>query len=111
MGTLYENIQSLCRNAGVRGGKMCVDLGISKSLMTKLKDNPEKTINAETAQKIADYFGVSVDCVLYGDEKNKSTADNDDGLTNEFIQLFSQLSPEEQLRELAYLRSRASSNN
>ena len=53
---------------------MCVDLGLSKSLGTKLKENPEKTINSETAQKIADYFGVSVDRVLGTDQKEKAPA-------------------------------------
>lgn len=66
MGTLYENITSLCAEHGIKGGKMCVDLGISKSLMTKLRDNPARQITSETAKKIADYFGVSVERVLNG---------------------------------------------
>ena len=64
MGTIYENIISLCNEANIKGGKMCVDLGISKSFMTKLKDGTKKKINSDTAQKIADYFGVSIDRVL-----------------------------------------------
>lgn len=72
MGTLYENIISLCQERGITGGRMCVDLKLSKGLMTKLKDNPAKTITAETAQKIADYFEVSVDRVL-GLETEKSS--------------------------------------
>lgn len=51
MGTLYENITSLCSEKGIKGGKMCVDLGISKSLMTKLRDNPARQITSETAKK------------------------------------------------------------
>lgn len=71
MGTLYENIISLCNEANIKGGKMCVDLGISKSFMTKLKDGTKKKINSDTAQKIADYFGVSVDRVLSDEQKEK----------------------------------------
>lgn len=71
MGTLYENIISLCNEANIKGGKMCVDLGISKSFMTKLKDGTKKKINSDTAQKIADYFGVSVDRVLSDEKKEK----------------------------------------
>lgn len=71
MGTLYENIISLCTEKGIKGGKMCVDLGISKSLMTKLRDNPARQITSDTAQKIADYFGVSVERVLTGAEKER----------------------------------------
>lgn len=77
MGTMHKNviytsIKSLCdaHSPPISFSKMCVDLGLSKSLGTKLKDNPDKEINSETAQKIADYFGVSVDRVL-GTEQNK----------------------------------------
>lgn len=97
MGTLYENIISLCQERGITGGRMCVDLKLSKGLMTKLKDNPQKTITAETAQKIADYFGVSVDRVV----GNESIVDNGSNLTEiqkeaqELIMSFS----EEKLRE------------
>lgn len=72
MWTLYESILSLCQDRGIRGGKMCVDLGLSKSLMTDLKSGRKKGITAETAQKIADYFSVSVDRVLNGPETEKA---------------------------------------
>ena len=70
---IYNNIKALCDNHSPRisFSKMCVDLGISKSLGTKLKDNPDKNINGETAQQIANYFGVSVDRVLGVDEQQK----------------------------------------
>nr|DAJ54662.1 MAG TPA: Cro/C1-type HTH DNA-binding domain protein [Caudoviricetes sp.] len=71
LGTLYENITSLCAEHGIKGGKMCVELGISKSLMTKLRDNPARQITSETAKKIADYFGVSVERVLTGEKEQR----------------------------------------
>ena len=64
MDTLYKNIKALCDENGIRPGKMCVDLGISKGIITKLKLEQQKSINSSTAQKIADYFGVSVDRVM-----------------------------------------------
>lgn len=64
MNTLYKNIKYLCDEHGVKPGKMCVDLGISKGIITKLKLEQQKSINSSTAQKIADYFGVSVDRVM-----------------------------------------------
>ena len=72
MWTLYESILSLFQENGIKGGKMCVDLGLSKSLMTDLKSGRKKGITAETAQKIADYFSVSVDRVLTGAETKKA---------------------------------------
>ena len=55
MCTLYDNILSLCQDKGIKGGKMCVDLGLSKSLMTDLKSGRKKDITLDTAKKIADY--------------------------------------------------------
>ena len=82
MSTLYESIKALCDEKGIKPGKMCVDLDISKSMMTKLKNGSKQSIQVETAQKIADYFGVSVDCVL-GSEEKKTAAASADGLSEE----------------------------
>ena len=79
MGTLYKNailnniveLGDAC-TPKVTPSKMCNDLGLSRSLVTKLKDNPDRTITGSTAQKIADYFGVSVDRVLGNGQKEKS---------------------------------------
>ena len=70
MSTLYERLCSLCERKGIKGGKMCVDLGLSKSVMTDLKSGRKKGVNAETAQKIATYFGVSVGYLL-GEEESE----------------------------------------
>ncbi len=70
MGTLYERLDLLCKERGIKGARMCTDLGISKSLMTDLKSGRKKTVSAPTAQKIASYFGVSVGYLL-GEEEQK----------------------------------------
>lgn len=64
MDNLYDNIQSLCTNAGIRPGRLCDELGLSRGLMTDLKMGRKKTVSAQTAQKIASYFGVSVAALL-----------------------------------------------
>lgn len=108
MATLYESIKTLCDLNKIKPSKMCVELGISKSMMTKLKNGTKQSIQIETAQKIAEYFGVSVDRVLGSEQKEKSPMSEDTGLNSEFINLFNQLSPEDQAREIAYLRERVS---
>lgn len=60
MGNLYETIQTLCQEKGVRPGRMCDELGLSRGLMTDLKMGRKKSVNAQTAQRIASYLGVSV---------------------------------------------------
>jgi len=64
MGNLYETIQGLCAQKGIRPGKLCQDLGLSRGLMTDLKMGRKKGVSAQTAQKIAGYFGVSVGMLL-----------------------------------------------
>ena len=64
MANLYESILQLCVRDGIRPGRLCDELGISRGLMTDLKMGRKKGVNAETAQKIASYFGVSVGYLL-----------------------------------------------
>jgi len=64
MGALYENIKFLCDQKGVKPGKMCADIGVSKGLITDLKMGRKKSIRLETASKIAQYFNVSADYLL-----------------------------------------------
>ena len=64
MATLYETIDKLCQERGIRPGRLCADLGISRGLMTDLKMGRKKGVNAETARKIAHYLGVSVGYLL-----------------------------------------------
>lgn len=71
MDNLYARIQTLCEEKGIRPGRLCNELGFSRSLMTDLKMGRKKTVNAETAQKIAKFFGVSVGYLL-GQSKDKA---------------------------------------
>lgn len=66
MGTLYENIKELCDERGIAPSNFGYEMTGSKAFMTELKMGRKKGISAATAQKIADYFGVSVDRVVYG---------------------------------------------
>lgn len=73
MGTLYENIVVLCNERGIKGGKLCTDIGISKGLLTDLKMGRRSGVSAETAQKIAAYFDVSVGYLLGKENKKAPT--------------------------------------
>jgi transcriptional regulator with XRE-family HTH domain len=64
MSKLYETIEALCQQKNIRPGSLCAQLGISRSLMTDLKMGRKKSVSAETAQKIAGFFGVSVAYLL-----------------------------------------------
>ena len=77
MGNLYETIEGLCAERNIRPGRLCADLGLSRGLMTDLKMGRKKGLNAETAQKIADYLGVSVGYLL-GQESVRDVLDEVD---------------------------------
>ena len=64
MSELYETIEALCRKNSIRPGTLCTRLGISRSLITDLKMGRKKSVSAETAQKIAGFFGVTVAYLL-----------------------------------------------
>ena len=72
MSTLYKNIVALCKEKGIKGGKMCTDIGISKGTLTDLKMGRRTGVSALTAQKIASYFGVSVGYLLGEEEQKKN---------------------------------------
>jgi transcriptional regulator with XRE-family HTH domain len=97
--TLYERLSELCQEKGVKGGRMCTDLGFSKSLMTDLKSGRKKGVNAETAQKIATYFGVSVGYLLGEEEKEEKPTVNDDELSENMQALmqFARSVPEDKI--------------
>ena len=77
MANLYESILRLCERDGIRPGRLCNELGISRGLMTDLKMGRKKGVSAETAQKIASFFGVSVGVLLGMEEMDAEPIDLD----------------------------------
>lgn len=64
MSDLYNIIKTLCDKKGITGYRLCKDLKIQPSLLTELKMGRKNGMKAETADKIATYFGVSVSYLL-----------------------------------------------
>ncbi len=97
MSNLYMRIQSLCEKKGIRPGRICDELGLSRSLMTDLKMGRKKTVNAETAQKIAAFLDVSVGYLLGQEEAagNTLAADVLDEVDVAFYGEFKELNEEE----------------
>lgn len=77
MENLYNRIEALCSERNIRPGRLCNDLGLSRGLVTDLKMGRKKSLNAETAQKIAAYFGISVGQLL-GREEHTDVLDRVD---------------------------------
>lgn len=75
MADMYKKIDKLLSERGISGAKMSADLGMSRSFMTELRKGRAKSIKLETAQKIADYFNVSV-AYLMDDDTEKAPTEN-----------------------------------
>lgn len=75
---MYKNIESLCDERGIKVGRMAVDIGMSKSVLSNLKNGRSETISMRTAQRIAEYLDVSVDLVLRGIDEEKPAAKSDE---------------------------------
>ena len=87
MCTLYERIMELCKQKGVSGSRMCLNLGLSKSTLSDMKSGRKNGISTATAQKIASYFGVSVGYLLGEEEKKEQPIQDELSIKKkEFIQ-------------------------
>lgn len=77
MNNLYERIFFLCTENGIKPGKMCADLGISRGNISDLKMGRIESLSADKLAKIATYFKVSVDYLLTGEETKKAPTDGE----------------------------------
>ncbi len=59
--TIYEKIQYLCDEKGIKLATLCKEANISKSTLSELKTGRTKTPSTQTLSKIANYFSVSLD--------------------------------------------------
>ena len=87
MCTLYERIIELCKEKGVSGSRMCLDLGLSKSTLSDIKSGRKKGISTATAQKMATYLGVSVGYLLGEEEQKEKPLVNDDEELTEYLEI------------------------
>ncbi|WMI81896.1 helix-turn-helix domain-containing protein [Anaerotignum sp. MB30-C6] len=65
---MYDRIKSLCKKHGISVNRLEQELDIAKGSLCKM--NTSKP-SVERAQKIADYFGVTVDYLMNGEEANQ----------------------------------------
>lgn len=110
MSNLYNIIESLCSERGINITEMCREAGISRGNLSDLKKGRQSGLSAANMSKIAQYFDVSIEYLLGVPAKKEPTSQEDE-LLKEFIDLFQKLSPEDQKREIAYLRERAASKD
>lgn len=77
----YENFLNLCNKKGVAPSAAVVEMGFQKSVVTRWKKSIPTDANK---QKIAQYFGVTVDELMQGEsnsQKEKPLVNGDEELT------------------------------
>lgn len=67
--TVYERIESLRKSSGISQGKLEKELGFSNGSVSKWKNSMPKL---ERLQKVAEYFGVSIEYIMNGQEDDKN---------------------------------------
>jgi transcriptional regulator with XRE-family HTH domain len=82
--TIYERIESLRKSKGLSQGKLEKQLGFSNGSISKWKNSTPKV---ERLQKLADFFGVSVEYLMTGKEDEQKGKDNTDDLKQKYREL------------------------
>ena len=85
MYNLYENIYALCKERGITPGGLCGELGFRRSVLSDLKNGRKKSLDTTTLMKIAEYFNVSVDYLLTGEETKKALTDGERKVSDDDI--------------------------
>lgn len=106
MADMYERIDRLLAEKGITGAKMSCDLGMSRSFMTELRKGRAKSVKIETAQKIANYLGVSVEYLTTGIPANIYTCPDDENPWEvELLDAFDQLDIDHQIKAVEHVQN------
>ena len=97
----YDNYLKLCNSIGKSPTAVAEEIGIYRSTVSRWKNGKSQT--DANIQKVADYFGVTVQ-ELKEDIKIKSPASEDVGLDEELIRRLCLLTPEEVQRVDAFVQ-------
>lgn len=105
MANLYNNIENLCKKRGVNVTTMCRDSGASRGSLSDLKSGRKQTLKYETLEKIANYFEISVESLVSGNEsqKEKPTPGEGSELDARFDELLSQMTDADRADLLEYM--------
>lgn len=114
---LYDKYCELCKLKDVAPTTAAKEAGISKSTVTKWKNNPDTTITANILKRLAAYFQMSPYELMqfFDDSKEMDEVENGEqiaGLTEDeaiLIQLFRLLPTEQQNAAINMIKSLATS--
>lgn len=71
---MYEVFEQLLQRYGVTPYKVSKETGVTQTALSNWKSG-RSTPSTQTLQKIADYFGVTIDYIMTGEEKRSSASE------------------------------------
>lgn len=101
---MYEIFEFLCAKRGITPYKFCKDTGVSTSTISTWKTKKSQC-RPELAEKVCEYFGISHDYLMTGEEKEKPEIPGFEPEHLELIELYSKLKTEQKSAVLNLLRS------
>ncbi len=87
-----QNVKELCLKQGIKPTNACKESGVGGSFLSDISRG--QTPSVAKVQLLAEYLGVTTS-VLLGEEKPTPVSERE--LAPEFVQIFEQLSVEEQI--------------
>lgn len=65
----YDRFCDLCALKGVKPGRACTEMGVSRSLAAKWKATNAGKPSADVLEKMSTYFGMSINEILSGEKE------------------------------------------
>ena len=79
----YDRFEELCAKKGIKVGRACAEMGVSRSLAAKWKATGTERPSSEVLEKMSLYFGMTIDEIL-GNEK--APPKNGDAELNDYLE-------------------------
>lgn len=81
----YDRFEELCQEKGVKPGRACSEMGLSRSLAAKWKATGTEKPSADALEKMSAYFGKSIEEILNGDTKKAPTPEGEREISDDDI--------------------------
>lgn len=83
----YDRFLTLCQEKGVKAQRACIEMGVSRSLAAKWKSTGTEKPSADALEKMAAYFGKSIEEILTGEQKEKPSTGSGEELSYSDMEL------------------------
>ncbi|MEL4861501.1 helix-turn-helix transcriptional regulator [Pseudoflavonifractor phocaeensis] len=74
----FDRFEELCAQKGVKPGRACREMGVSRSLAAKWKATKTEKPSADALEKMSAYFGKSINEILSGQKETPAFTGKDE---------------------------------